>query len=137
MAKTNRIKFNTRFVAKFIIKLFIIVGIAIFIDNETHISDIFIKMTISEIFGIESPHRIELSYTSMYASIAIIISSDLGIFKKIIYSTGIFFIYVLIAASVTIYIFRHDDFLKYIWFMTILIPILLWRFLYENRDYDK
>lgn len=112
------------------IKFLIVLGIIIFIDNELYISKKSVEMIILNIFQSKFGHRgVELYYTSIYASIAIVLSSDLGILKKIIYSIGLFLSYVLIFAFIITYIFRYGENLLYLWFMTMLIPILLWKYI--------
>lgn len=112
------------------IRFLIIVGIIVFIDNELSISKRSIEMMISNILNLENVHSgIGLYYTSIHASIAVILSSNLNVIRKIIYSTGLFFLYIMIFTFIVIYIFRYGEYLLYLWFITMSIPILLWKFL--------
>lgn len=115
-----------------IIKFLIITGIIIIIDEKIYLNSILIDVIISKVFHIQNIHNVNIRYTSMYVSIAIVLSSDLNIQKKIIYSIGLLLLYTTIFAFVTIYIFKYGDYMLYLWFMTMTIPILLWKYIYKK-----
>jgi hypothetical protein len=68
-------------------------------------------------------------YTSIYASIAVLISSNLTIIKKLEYSIGLLVLYVIIFTFVTGYGVQYPHYSLYLTlvvFITMTFPILLW-----------
>lgn len=104
-------------------------GIVLIADEKMHITNRLNILILSKIFDIEYVHSLGLNYTSIYVSIAIVLVSDLSISRKIIFSTILLYLYVLIVALVSIYGFRYREFSLYVLFLTMSIPILLWRYL--------
>lgn len=80
-------------------------------------------------------------YTSLYASIAVLLSSDLKITKKLKYSIGITIIYISIFTLVIVYEILYPHYALYltlIVFITMMFPILLWMILTNiNKKIDK
>ena len=111
-------------------KFLIFIGIIIFIDIIVDITSIFnklVQISILKIFGMKID---DLNiYTSIYASIAILLSSNLPIIKKLEYSIGLFVIYVIIFVFIVACEIKCSScslYLTLIVFITMTFPILLW-----------
>lgn len=129
MAKINRT-----------IKFFISIGIIIYIDTVIDITSFF-NMLIQVIVFIILGLKIENIgiYTSLYASIAVLLSSNITIIEKLEYSIGLFILYIAIFTFITVYDILHPSYSLYltlIVFITMTFPILLWIIL-DNKYIDK
>lgn len=119
MAKTNR---TIRFLA--------IIGVIVVIDATMGVTRFFnglVQLSILKIFGLKMDSS--GMYTSMYASIAVLISSNLVAMKKLKYSVLLFMAYVGIFTFVMAYRVIYPYYSLYmtlIVFMTMTVPILLW-----------
>lgn len=124
MAKINRT-----------IKFLIIIGIIVFIDTIIDMTYIFnksVQTMILMIFGLKTDDN--QTYTSLYASIAVLMSSRLDIIKKFDYSASLIILYAWIFTFINayriIYPFPYYPFLNLILtliaFITMTFPILLW-----------
>lgn len=139
MAKIDR---TSRLVGR-TIKFLIIAGIIVYIDtiiDMTSNINKFIQVVISNIFSL----KIENTdmYMSLYAAIAVLLSSNIDIGKKLWYSIG------LIVAYFTIFIFLIVGKITYpyysyptlnliltlIAFITMTFPILLWIMLDDESN---
>lgn len=119
VAKTNR-------TIRFIISIGAIVCVDAIVDI-TSIFNGFVQMSTLKIFGLKIDNV--GMYTSIYASIAVLISSNLVIIEKLKYSIGLFITYVGIFTFVIAYeaIFPYYSlYLTLVVFVTMAIPILLW-----------
>jgi len=125
MAKINRT-----------IKFLIVIGIIVFIDTTVNMTSIFnksVQMMILMIFGLKTSDYFQ-TYTSIYASIAVLWSSSLGIIKKSEYSISLIIVYAWIFTFITayrmIYPFNIYPYLNLVLtliaFITMTFPILLW-----------
>lgn len=125
------------------VKFLIIIGAIIYVDSIIDITSFFnklIRIMVYIIFDIKIDNV--GIYTSLYVSIAILLSSNLGIIKKLEYSIGLFIIYVGIFTSIIayriIYPFPYYSFLNLILtliiFITMTFPILLWIMLEEKSQ---
>lgn len=127
MAKTNRT-----------IRFLITIGAIVCIDAIIDMTSIFnglVQLSILKIFGLKI-NGIGM-YTSIYASVAILLSSNLAIIKKLKYSIGLFTIYVGIFTFVTGYGVKYPHYSLYltlIVFMTMTFPILLWIVLDDKQS---
>ena len=105
-------------------------GIIIFIDATIDITSMFnklIQISILKIFDLKIDN-INI-YTSVYASIAILLSSDINIIKKLEYLIGLSIIYITIFTFVMTYGILYPSYSLYltlIVFITMTFPILLW-----------
>ena len=119
MAKTNR-------TIRFLIAIGIIVLIVAIVDITSVFNEL-VKISILKIFGLKIDNI--GMYTSIYASIAVLISSNLAIIKKLEYSIGLFITYVGIFTFVMAYGMIYPYYslcLTLIVFTTMTFPILLW-----------
>ena len=125
MAKINR---TTKFL--------IVIGLIVFIDTIIDTTSIFnksVQMMILAIFGLKTDDNFQI-YTSLYASIAVLWSSSLGIIKKFEYSISLIIVYAWIFTFITAYrmIYPFNIYpnlnliLTLIAFITMTFPILLW-----------
>lgn len=123
MVKSNR-------TIEWTIKFIIIIGIIVLIDAIIDITSIFnklIQVLILKVFNLKI-ENINI-YTSLYASIAVLLSSNLKIIKKLEYSIVTIIVYVLIFTFVTVYGISYVSYSLYltlIVFITMTFPILLW-----------
>lgn len=112
------------------IRFLIAIGIIVCIDAIADITSIFnglVQISILKIFGLKIDDI--GMYTSIYASIAVLISSNLVIIKKLEYVVGLLIIYVGIFTFVTGYGVQYPHYSLYltlIVFLTMTFPILLW-----------
>jgi len=117
-----------------------IVGMIICIDAVMNITSVFnklIQVSILEIFGLKM-HDIDM-YTSIYASIAVLLSSNIKVVKKLEYSIGLIIAYIgiftFIMACNIIYPYS-SLYLTLIVFITMAFPILLWIML-DDKQYKR
>jgi hypothetical protein len=112
------------------IRFLIAIGIIVCIDAIVDVTSIFnglVQISILKIFGLKIDDM--SMYTSIYASIAVLISSNLAIIKKLEYVIGLLIIYVGIFTFVTGYGVQYPHYSLYltlIVFITMTFPILLW-----------
>lgn len=136
MAKTDR-KFINR-----TIKFIIIVGIIVYIDNTIELTyniNRFIQGVVSIVFGLRV-ENIDI-YMSLYAAIAVLLSSRADLDKKLCYSVGLIIGYIVIFIFLTVgritYPFYSYPILNLIMtlivFITMTFPILLWIMLDNER----
>ncbi len=120
------------------IRFLISIGAIVCIDTIVDMTSIFnglVQIFILKIFGLKIDNM--GMYTSMYASIAVLISSNLTIIKKLEYSIGLFITYVGIFVFVTgceIQYPRHSLYMTLIVFVTMSFPMLLWVLLDDMDD---
>ena len=131
MAKINRT-----------IKFLISIGIIIYVDTIIDITLFFNKLIQAIIYIVFNLRTDNIDiYTSLYASIAVLLSSNITITKKFEYSIWTFLVYVTIFTFITayriMYPFPYYAFLNLmltlIVFITMTFPILLWIILDEKR----
>lgn len=94
-----------------------------------------VQISIFNIFGLKIDNM--SMYTSIYASIAVLLSANLAIIKKLEYSIGLFIIYVGIFTFVMAYGVKYPHYSLYltlIVFITMTFPILLWIMLDDKRS---
>ena len=122
------------------IRFLIIIGVIICIDAAMNMTSIFnklIQVSILEIFGLKM-NDINM-YTSIYASIAILLSSNITIVKKLEYSIELIIAYIgiftFIMACNIIYPYS-SLYLTLIVFVTMTFPILLWVML-DDKQYKR
>jgi hypothetical protein len=111
---------------RFLIAIGIIVCIDVIVDMTSTFNGL-IQISILKIFGLKI-NNISI-YTSIYASLAVLISSNLTIIKKLEYSIGLLVLYVSIFTFVTGYGVQYPYYSLYltlIVFMTMTFPMLLW-----------
>lgn len=133
MAETDR-KFVNR-----TIKFLIIIGIIIYIDFVTGMTsniNALIRALASNIFGIKI-ENIGM-YMSLYAAIAVLLSSNADTGKKLWYSIGLIITYIVIftflAGFRMIYTYSFLSLITtLIAFITMTFPILLWIILDDER----
>lgn len=129
MAKTDR-KFINR-----TIKFLIIVGMMIYIDNAIDMTsniNKFIQAVVYNIFGLRT-ENIDM-YMSLYAAIAVLLSSNADLGKKLWYSMGLIIAYItififLIVGRITYPYYSYPTLnlaLTLIAFITMAFPILIW-----------
>lgn len=112
------------------IRFLVAIGIIVCIDVIVDVTSIFnglVQISILEIFGLKIDGM--GMYTSIYASIAVLISSNLAIIKKLEYVIGLLIIYVGIFTFVTGYGVQYPHYSLYltlIVFLTMTFPMLLW-----------
>lgn len=122
-------------------KFLIIIGIIILIDALINMTSIFnrsIEILVLKIFGFKI-NNLNI-YTSLYASIAILLSSNLEIIKKLKYSVGLSITYIIIFTFITGYRILYPNyslFLTLIVFITMTLPILLWLLTNEQNCEQK
>lgn len=122
------------------IKFLIIIGAIVLIDSIINITSMFnrsIETLVLNIFGIRI-NNLSI-YTSLYASIAILLSSNLKTIKKLEYSIGFIIAYILIFTFVTAYGILYPSYSLYLTltiFITMSFPILLWLALGEISEYS-
>lgn len=140
MAKTDR-KFINR-----TIKFLIIIGTIVYIDNAIDMTsniNKFIQGVVSIIFGLRS-ENIDI-YTSLYAAIAVLLSSKADLDKKLWYSIGLIIGYIIIFIFLIVgritYPFYSYPILNLIMtlivFITMTFPILLWIMLNDEISEDN
>lgn len=118
------------------IKFLIFIGMIIFIDVMLDITSIFnklVQISILKIFGMKIDGL--NIYTSIYASIAILLSSNMPITKKLEYSIGLFVIYVTIFVFIVALEIKCSSCSLYSTltvFITMTFPILLWIMTYDK-----
>lgn len=120
------------------IRFLITIGAIVCIDAIIDITSIFnglVQLSVLKIFGMKIDD-INM-YTSMYASIAILSSSNMSIIKKLEYSIGLFIIYVgiftfIMACGVKYH--RYSLYLTLIVFITMTFPMLLWIMLDDKQS---
>ena len=122
-------------------KFLVILGIIIFIDAIFNTTLIFNEtiQTILSIFNLKIKN-IGI-YTSLYASIAVLLSSSLDRKKKLLCSIGLFILYIVIFTFITAYriIYPSPSYSLYptiIIFITTTFPILLW-FLTGDKNKEQ
>lgn len=137
MAETDR-KFINR-----TIKFLITIGIIIYIDSAidmTSTINIIIREMASNIFNIEIKNV--NMYMSLYAAIAVLLSSNVDFGKKLWYSIGLVITYIVIftflAGYRTIYTYSFLSLITtLIAFITMTFPILLWIMLDDKKLEDN
>lgn len=128
MAKANRT-----------IRFLVAIGVIIYIDIIVDITSIFnglVQIAILKIFGLKVDNT--GMYTSIYASVAVLTSSNLAIAKKLECSIGLFITYVGIFTFVIAYGVKYPHYslcLTLIVFVTMTFPMLLW--VMTGDVYDK
>ena len=118
------------------IKFLVVIGIIIFVDTIVDMTSVFnksIQAMVFILFGLKTDDNFQ-TYTSLYASIAVLWSSSINIIKKFEFSISLIIIYAWIFTFVMahriIYPFEiypyYALFLTLIVFITMTFPILLW-----------
>lgn len=124
------------------LRFLIIIGILILIDASVDLTTLFnklLQMIILDIFDLKIKNGAEI-YTSLYASIAIVLSSSVAVIKKIGYSAGLLAMYIFIFTFITAYRFMYPSYSLYLTllvFITMTFPILLWILLIKNKEPEK
>lgn len=140
MAKTDR-KFINR-----TIKFLIIVGTIVYIDSTIELTsniNKFIQGVVSIIFGLKAENTD--IYTSLYAAIAVLLSSKADLDKKLWYFIGLIIGYIVIFIFLIVgrmtYPFYSYPILNLIMtlivFITMTFPILLWIMLNDEISEDN
>lgn len=122
------------------IKFLIIIGIIIYIDFVTGMTsniNVLVRALASNIFSIKI-ENIGM-YMSLYAAIAVLLSSNVDTGKKLWYSIGLIIIYIVtftfLAGFRMIYTYSFLSLITtLIAFITMTFPILLWIILDDERD---
>lgn len=123
------------------IKFLIILGIIIIVDAIFSTTLIFNEI-IRTILSILDLNIKSLGiYTSLYASIAVLLSSNLDRKKKLLYSICLSILYIVIFTFITVYriIYQSPSYSLYptiIIFITMAFPILLW-LLTNGKDKEQ
>ena len=105
--------------------------------NVTSIFNKLIQVSILEIFDLKM-NDINI-YTSIYASIAVLLSSNITIAKKLEYSIELIIVYIGIFTFIMAYTIKYPYsslYLTLIVFVTMTFPILLWVML-DDKQYKR
>ena len=112
------------------VKFLVIMGIIIFIDTVIDMTSFFNKLMQITVYNIFSLKIDNIGiYTSLYASIAVLLSSDITIIEKLGYSIGLLIIYIIMFTFIAAYDILCSScslYLTLIVFITITFPMLLW-----------
>lgn len=102
--------------------------------NMTAIFNTFIQILVSNIIGYDIPSL--NIYTSLYASIAILLASNTSIINKLTYSIILIITYITIFTFITAsrMMYLHYSLgLTLVVFITMSFPIILWIILADNK----
>ncbi len=115
-----------------LVKFLVITAIFVFIDMQFHLSEIILTS-----FNLINTSAARINYLPMYASISITLSSDLVTSKKIILSIILFLSYISLSILLSKIIIDNpltDQFLLFIYIVTISIPISLYDYLNSKQN---